>query len=424
MGYENRISVVITTKNRKYEVARAIRSVLNQTEAPYEIILVDDASNDGTKEFLNAQNLAGFRYIYNVESKGPGRSRNIGIVAATGNYVAFLDSDNEWFPNKIEECIKHIVQYEDADFVCAKYKMHYEFSTVIRPSFISDGDLTSNDEILVYNMADASATVYKKTFLEEVGGFSEKYISNIDWELLLRAREKKNVKFIKINDVLSENWVMFDSVSEQEEIETKERMLLFDKYKRDIFEKNLGSRVYKQYAAGLPDYLSDSQKRNIFFKKMQYRPEWVDCIYNQLVSEHAVITSMYMRKDSFYNMLSKWMEAKQRGVSLADVLVNEGIHKVAIYGYGRHGRLIYEELKNSTVTVSYIIDRNAERYIEESELPIYGLECKFPEIDAVIVSAYLEFDSIKSNIKEKLSAEIIPLDKLVNIANQMAKEVE
>ena len=421
MGCGNKISVVITTKNRKYEVARAIRSVLNQTEEPFEIILVDDASVDGTKEFLNAQNLTGFRYIYNVEGKGPGRSRNIGMIAATGDYIAFLDSDNEWFPNKIEECTKYIIQYEDVDFVCAKYKMHYEFSTVIRPAFLEDGDLTSNDEILVYNMADASATVYKKIFLEELGGFSEKYISNIDWELLLRAREKKNIKLIKIHDVLSENWVMADSISEQEEIETKERMLLYDKYKKDIFEKNLGLKVYEQYAASLPDYLSDSQKRNIFFKRMQYQPEWMDCIYNQLSYQHAAISSTYVRKDSFYNMLCKWVEAKQRGVSLADILVDEGIHTVAIYGYGRHGRLLYEELKNSAITVSYIIDRNAERYMEESQLPIYALECAFPEIDAVIVSAYLEFDSIVNDIKGKVPAKMIALDKLVDMANQISK---
>ena len=78
------ISVVITTRNRRYEVARALQSVLKQTVPPLEIILVDDNSTDGTEDYLKKHFQGRYKYIYNRTVRGAGRSRNIGIAAARG----------------------------------------------------------------------------------------------------------------------------------------------------------------------------------------------------------------------------------------------------------------------------------------------------------------------------------------------------
>jgi hypothetical protein len=95
------VSVVIPTYNRKATVRRAIDSVLAQTRRPAEIIVVDDGSVDGTAEML-AQAYGGSIRLIPQENGGASRARNTGVAAATGDLVAFLDSDDVWDPGKLE----------------------------------------------------------------------------------------------------------------------------------------------------------------------------------------------------------------------------------------------------------------------------------------------------------------------------------
>lgn len=94
------VTVVIPTFNRHYCVGRAIESVLAQTHPKWELIVVDDGSTDGTPE-----RLASFGDAIKVirqTNQGPSAARNAGIRAARGEFVAFLDSDDEWMPDKLE----------------------------------------------------------------------------------------------------------------------------------------------------------------------------------------------------------------------------------------------------------------------------------------------------------------------------------
>jgi glycosyltransferase involved in cell wall biosynthesis len=94
--------VVVPTYNRAGLVERAVRSVLAQTVEELEVLVVDDASTDGTGRVVEALADARIRYVRHPEKRGGARARNTGIDLATGDYVAFLDSDDEWLPRKIE----------------------------------------------------------------------------------------------------------------------------------------------------------------------------------------------------------------------------------------------------------------------------------------------------------------------------------
>ena len=91
-----KISVIIPTFNRKHTLQRAIDSVLAQTFKPYEIIIVDDGSKDGTKEWL-LQNYPSVQYIHQPNN-GVSSARNKGIQISQGSWIALLDSDDEWMP--------------------------------------------------------------------------------------------------------------------------------------------------------------------------------------------------------------------------------------------------------------------------------------------------------------------------------------
>jgi len=93
------ISVIIPTHNRVHTIGRAIESVLKQSLQPAEIIIVDDGSTDGTAELIQ-NDFPACRYLHQ-QNQGVSSARNNGISTATGEWLAFLDSDDEWMPEKL-----------------------------------------------------------------------------------------------------------------------------------------------------------------------------------------------------------------------------------------------------------------------------------------------------------------------------------
>src|SRR3989338_2429905 len=95
------VSVVIPTYNRAVRVKNAIDSVLSQTAADYEIVVVDDGSTDGTADIIHST--YGSKVILiEQENKGVSAARNTGVRAARGDLIAFLDNDDRWMPEKLQ----------------------------------------------------------------------------------------------------------------------------------------------------------------------------------------------------------------------------------------------------------------------------------------------------------------------------------
>lgn len=90
------VSVIIPVYNRAHYIKECLDSVLSQTYKDYEIIVVDDGSTDNVKEVL-LPNMQQIRYIYK-ENGGAASARNVGIMHAKGDYIAWLDSDDRWLP--------------------------------------------------------------------------------------------------------------------------------------------------------------------------------------------------------------------------------------------------------------------------------------------------------------------------------------
>jgi glycosyltransferase involved in cell wall biosynthesis len=95
------VSVVIPTHNRAGLLARAVRSVLEQTYCHFELLVVDDASTDDTEKTMGRFCDGRIRYIKHLECRGGSAARNTGIAQARGDFIAFLDDDDEWLPDKL-----------------------------------------------------------------------------------------------------------------------------------------------------------------------------------------------------------------------------------------------------------------------------------------------------------------------------------
>lgn len=102
----SRVSAIIPSYNRAHLLSRAINSVLSQTSQPDEVLVVDDCSTDGSRAVMEewVARDARIRPVFLATNQGPGGARNAGIVGATGDLVAFLDSDDEWAPEHLERC--------------------------------------------------------------------------------------------------------------------------------------------------------------------------------------------------------------------------------------------------------------------------------------------------------------------------------
>ena len=115
-----KVSVVIPTYNRKHFICFAVDSILQQTFSDYEIIVVDDGSSDGTCELLNSQYGDKITYLQQ-KNQGFAVARNCGVEAASGKYIAFLDSDDMWHENKLELQVEIMESFPELAFLFTNF---------------------------------------------------------------------------------------------------------------------------------------------------------------------------------------------------------------------------------------------------------------------------------------------------------------
>jgi len=116
--FKAKVSIIIPTFNRKHLLSNTLNNILNQNLPPYEVIVIDDHSTDGTIEWLKNE----FPAVMAITSqgKGPGAARNAGIKQASGNYIQFFDSDDLMTPNKLEVQVKLLGRRTDT-FIYGPY---------------------------------------------------------------------------------------------------------------------------------------------------------------------------------------------------------------------------------------------------------------------------------------------------------------
>lgn len=137
-----KISVVIPCYNRAGLIARAVASAVAQSHVPHEVIVVDDGSTDGSADV--AASLPGPVRVLRQANSGASAARNAGIASATGDWVAFLDSDDEWHPDKLRLQLDAAARFPDAKLVFCDTLVRTA-STVVMPSRFALGGIYGNE---------------------------------------------------------------------------------------------------------------------------------------------------------------------------------------------------------------------------------------------------------------------------------------
>ena len=139
MNEKPMFSVVIPIYNKGPHITRAINSVLKQTVSDFEILLINDASTDNSME--EAKKIIDSRIrIFNREQPGPGgyAARNLGILQATAEWVAFLDADDEWFPDHLEKMLSLSIQFPGINIMGCGWAFNRQNVSIRNKYFISN----------------------------------------------------------------------------------------------------------------------------------------------------------------------------------------------------------------------------------------------------------------------------------------------
>jgi glycosyltransferase involved in cell wall biosynthesis len=180
-------SVVIPTFNRSHLLQATLESVFAQTFSDYEVIVVDDGSTDDTQEMMKSY---GERVqFFRQENAGPGAARNLGISRAGGEYVAFLDSDDLWFPWTLSVFAELIDENTAPSILAARvfeFRQERELAALREESLKADRFTDYFASASKHYFVGATMTVSRREQLLQTGGFTEKRINAEDHDLIIR----------------------------------------------------------------------------------------------------------------------------------------------------------------------------------------------------------------------------------------------
>jgi glycosyltransferase involved in cell wall biosynthesis len=206
------VSVIIPTYNRAQTINRAVQSVLDQTFSDFKVIVVDDASTDGTDKLAASFKDSRIRYIRHDSNKGGSAARNTGIRSSTGKYIAFLDSDDTWLPEKLRLQVQHF------ESLTADVGVVYTGLTALSKNNTIIGNrvpaASGNIQSAIYAencIGPLSTVMVRRDCLVRVGLFDEDLPACQDWDLYIRIAGVCQFSFI--SEALVRYYVSDDAIT-------------------------------------------------------------------------------------------------------------------------------------------------------------------------------------------------------------------
>lgn len=267
---ENLVSVVVTTHNQSRLLCSAIDSVLAQTWKNSEIILVDDASTDNTFDVVGQTygNLDNLVYVANEEQMGIPISRNIGVSYARGAYIAFLDADMLWVPDKLEKQMNQMLAVSGGknavycSYAAVGKEDTKEFPPVEVPLECRNGNIYPYS--LDRQLIDMSTLLLSKEVFENTGGFDSRLHALQDYDFSIRLAQHGPVDYIaQILAITYQDRNMQPVFSNPEEIITQ--CSIIEAHYDDLLEFGLMDKKLETLYKDIP-----SHKRDVYFQCLSF----------------------------------------------------------------------------------------------------------------------------------------------------------
>lgn len=263
MRHKPTVSVVLPVHNREKLVRRAIESVLAQNMTDFELVVVDDCSADATaavvEEYCTDPRVQLDRCSENL---GPAGARNRGVELSSGNYIAFQDSDDRWFPEKLTQQVSILKKMSDrqACYCGALYYAENQCYYIPRGAAFDlkraeKGDLSG--EVLYGNPTTPQTLMVERHAFDAIGGFDTSLKINEDWDLAIRLAQ--NVRFAFVADPLVVIYRTDDSVSSDRIADTAARVRLLTEYTTH-YAKHPRARARQNYIIGMQSLENGAHK--------------------------------------------------------------------------------------------------------------------------------------------------------------------
>lgn len=326
------VSVVIPTYNREKVIIRAVNSVISQTYQNFEIIIVDDGSTDNTIDIINKINDKRIKIIKN-DHKGANHARNTGIINSKGKYIAFLDSDDEWMPEKLEYQLAFM---KDNDFAISFTPYMMERSQKIVPEDYRDS-ITKKDYVLdnlrKHNIIGTPTIILRRDIAITDGMFNESLKRLQDYDLVIRLIKKHRIGCCPKVLLFAHD-------------DDKGRLSNDD----DELKKSL---IY--IANQNPDFI-DIEESEVYKLILQKDYEFGEALADSFNDSHCfkniihIVFSLYKEKQNEYKKIQS-----QLSQLLIHNLYNNNFY---IYGAGKYGKELLKILrKNDLFPISFLVTR-------------------------------------------------------------------
>lgn len=261
-------SIILPTYNRCYILWRAIRSVIRQTYPFWELIIVDDGSTDNTEKLVKQFTDPRVKYFKLPKNKGVTKARNFGLKKAANDFIAYIDSDNQWYEDFLEVMSETFKKYPKKVLVFSKKNYRLKIKDERgREKYLHDEwrrhekffDLQRlwHRKIII----DTNAMCHKKSILKKVGKWDEKINFWEDWELALRVSKKYPDGMMFINRTLLDYEQLIDWRQKNKILKK------WDSAEKYIFEKHKNHPLMKGQNWYPPSYKNRSTLGIVEFLK-------------------------------------------------------------------------------------------------------------------------------------------------------------
>lgn len=246
------VSVIIPTYKRSDNLARAIDSVLNQSYKEIEIIVVDDNDKNSIyrkkteklmQSYVNHKNIL---YVKHEKNQNGAVARNTGIKKSNGEYIAFLDDDDEFLPSKIEEQINYLKKNSEFNACYCLSKKYRNNKYFYSTTYCVKGN-PSIDILSLKSEIYTPSLIFKKNVLLEIGGFNEKFKRHQDYEILLKYLDKYKIGCLNKELVK----VHVDDIANHPSLEEYEKIkeTFFDTFSHNIlkYDPLIQEKIYREH---------------------------------------------------------------------------------------------------------------------------------------------------------------------------------
>jgi len=243
------VSVIIPTYNRAHLIGRAIQSVLDQTYQDFEIKVVDDSSADETEEIVRKFKDKRIQYIRHTQNKGGPAARNVGIKMASGEFIGFLDDDDEWLPKKLEKQMRifHGASPRIGVVYTGFWRIQDNKKTYMPVAIPRKNAGVMHENLLKQNFVDTSTAIVRRKCFNKAGMFDETLPAYQDWEMWIRI--SRSYDFFSLREALVNSYVTQRSISSNYEAGLIAMEIILEKH-LDEFSKDRTILAQILYAMG------------------------------------------------------------------------------------------------------------------------------------------------------------------------------